>query len=88
MTASTRLGIVGASGKKTAKSVQSYSEALDWLFVHTPVDTLDAVVHCREELTSAMHLVLDIYWISEAKLVRDMYKRWYPERFGPCRECF
>lgn len=63
------------------RSVQSYEDALNWLFANTATDLMTAVIDHGAPLTSAMLFVLDWQWISEAKLRHDLMRYWYPDRF-------
>lgn len=72
--------------RKAVSSVQEYAEALDWLFVNTSPARLESIIEGGGDLTSACLLILDIYWISEAKLRHDLKRRWYPERYHYRRE--
>ena len=72
----------GSSVKRASKSVQFYEEALGWLFLNEEADIMRAVVEDGAALPVSACLILDIYWISEAKLRRDLARFWYPDRFG------
>lgn len=65
------------------RSVQSYQDALTWLFLNLPSAVMQGVIERGEPLPSAGSLILDLYWINEAKLRRDLRRLWQPERFGP-----
>lgn len=65
------------------RSVQSYEDALSWLFLNLPSAVMQGVIERGEPLPSAAALILDSYWVNEAKLRRDLKRLWFPERFGP-----
>lgn len=73
----------GSPVKRSAKSVQSYEDALGWLFLNEDADIMRAVVEDGAALPVSACLILDTYWVSEAKLRRDLVRFWYPDRFGP-----
>lgn len=64
------------------KSVDCFADAVDWLFLNTAPDLLQSIIEDGAPLNSAMLLILDLYWINEAKLRHEMHRRWYPERYG------
>lgn len=68
------------------KPVETYEDAIGWLFGNLPPDELEAIIERQAPLPSVGKFILDLHWISESKLRHDLKRRWYPERYSNTRE--
>lgn len=64
-----------------AISVQTFGEAVRWLFLNVPAARMQAVIDDGAPLPSAARLICDIYWLNEGALRRELARFWYPERY-------
>lgn len=64
------------------KSVVTYQDRLEWLVLNIPYQRLCDAVNGVGVWPSAARLLLDLEWINEGQLRRDLRPYLWPDRYG------